>query len=339
MDSLGVTTQQIDGPPPTLPAYEKAAFEINGVYYVIIDRIDRNMLKKLVSLHKDDEVLNSGHDIFTYIIGTQYMIDPRNKTILREPTSTVCDINKMHIWAKPCVSIQEIETKHSNILNELVENYNGLIQTFQTSSEIDETMIGLNSIDQLYYAGEIKYNRSTKTLNVNFLSGTYMAEMIDCANPRDEVRECVTKFFKEKCRPSDEDIEVIIDTSCKTYITHQMTIEQLDTYVNNGLEVYQFNDKKDAENFKNKNLAIARIKSKKGALENQMKNPRMQMTPEVKETKLNEISQFDAEIQRIESLVGTRYVPQTHGGGKTRRRMRTRTRTRRTRRRTRRHKR
>ena len=288
-------------------------FQIDGKYYIIEDtggKIGETSIYKLITLFKDDEFKGSGDNIFTYVIGTEYIINAENKTITRNSISNECDINKMHIWSKPAVSIQEIETKHGIIIQQLVENYNKIINAFKSLSEVDRTLLHDNAIDQVYYAGEMKYENDT--LYVNFLSGTFMFERVDCKNPPIQMIECITNFFRNKLGINN----VIIDTSCETFITEKMMIEQLNNYVNSGIKAYVFDNKNDAMAFKDKKNNIAKHISKKRMNEN--KRPYL-IKNNLPTDNLDKISEeIDMEINKLELINPTRYFPQSYGGRKTR---------------------
>lgn len=309
-ETTGVEPTNIYGNQNYRVSWEKKMFNIDGKYYTIEDtggNIGENKINNLISLFKDEEFKYSGNDIFTYIIGTQYIIDVSNKQMMRHPILNECDINAMHIWSKASVTVQEIETKHGIIIQQLIENYNNIINGFETLN-LDQTVLHDNSVDQIYYAGEMKYEQASDTLYVNFLSGTFMTGKVDCSNPSNQVKECITNFFKNKIGISN----VIIDTSCKTYITKEMTMEQLNQYVNSGIKVYVFNSKNEANEYNNKPMTISRLKAKKIMNDNMLKKfPNNQKY-------INDSREIDEMIHNAESLEATRYYPPSYGGKKNR---------------------
>jgi|LakMenEpi03Aug12_release.lakeMendotaPanAssembly.Ray.scaffolds.fasta_scaffold36944_10 hypothetical protein len=307
MSDLGINASPIDTDESYRVGWQNLLFKIDEKFYAIDDEGGEiSGIKKLVHLLKDDELNGYGGGVFTYIIGTEYIIDVQNKTITRNYLSNMCDINKMHIWLKPASTIQEIESKHGIIMQELVDNYNTIINKFQLSENLDEMLLHDNAIDQLYYAGEILYEQNADTLRLNFLSGTFMSGIIDCSNPPQQVIDCITNFFKNKMNIQN----IIVDTSCKTYINKIMTLDQLNTYVNSGVKAYVFDNLNDAQLYKNKPRDLGKIESKKRIVEAML---RRIPTDEIN---LKNLEDLNAQIATIKAFVPTRYVPQSFGGKK-----------------------
>lgn len=306
-NNLGVNPQEIRG--KNFTGYANTLFKIDDKYYLIEqDANNSEKIHKLITLLKNDEFKGSGNDIFTYIIGTEYKINTSNKTLTRYPTSYECDILNMNLWAKPSVTIQEIESKHGIIIDKLRHNHDIIINELQTSGTLDPTLEHDNSIDQLYYAGEMKYDNDTDTLYINFMSGSFMLDVIDSKNPSQKVIDCVKNFFENKLGITN----VIIDTSGETYITQPMTIEQLNTYVNYGITAYVFDNERDAFLYSNKKKNLSSLYSQKTM------NDRMLSKFPKNESYLKKSEELNSNINRLNSMSATIYVPESSGGRKTR---------------------
>jgi hypothetical protein len=304
-NSLGIIGQNIRNDGQITLGYSHNIFEIDGKIYTV-EETNQDTINRLITIFKNDEFKGSGSGIYTYVIGTQYNINVDDKTITRYEVSENCDIDKMNIWLKKAVTIQEIETKHGTIINNLLNNYNKILDSFQDeSSNLDyTTLYHDNTIDQLYYSGEIKYNQDTNSVDLNFLSGTYMSGIIDCSNPPEQTINCIKQFFSSKLSIDN----VNIDTSCETYITKKMTIDQLNQYVSYGIPVYVFNDAKIANRFKNKDILIAKIKSQLLPLERMFKRFPSNVDTQEK------INNLKKELIELEYLRGEKYYTSSHGG-------------------------
>lgn len=301
ISGLGVRPQNVVD--KTNMRYENLRFNIDGKVYVIKQNSEDNF-DSLVTFFKDDEFKGSGSGTFTYVIGTQFNIDTMLRTITKNEYTPGCDISNMHIWSKKAVTVQEIGSKHGSILDRLIDNYRKIIDNLR-SDNLDMTLMYDNSIDQLYYSGEMKYDLENDTIYVNFLSGTYMTGIIDPLNPPRQTIDCITSFFKNIIGINN----VIVDTSGRTFITETMTIEQLNQYVNNGMEVYVFDNERDADIYNNKSLEIGRKAGRRRNLINIMnKSP----TDKLKQ----EIEQLTNEIAALEAIQAVRYYPKSFSGGK-----------------------
>lgn len=310
-NSLGIIGRNVQDMGRTKVGYAYNKFEIDGKIYMIKET-DQDNIDRLITIFKNDEFKGSGSGIYTYVIGTQFNINVDNKTISRyEITDTnTCDVDKMNIWLKKSVTIQEIESKHATIINNLLNNYDKIVQSFQSDEQnVDPTLYHDNAIDQLYYSGELRYNADNNSVDINFLSGTYMAGIIDCSNPPEQTIKCIKQFFSSKLSIDN----VNIDTSCESYVTQNMTIEQLNQYVNYGIPVYIFHDKKIAQKFSDKNLLMSKLKMQIAQLERTLVRVPSDSTQE----KMNNLKK---ELSELESLTAERYYPSSSGGKYTKRR-------------------
>jgi len=300
MNSIGINLSSLDMESIYVIGYSNTTFKIRDKFYIIKEIIDdKNQINSLITLFKNDEFKGSGNGVFTYVIGTEYNIDLNEKTIKKNELLNICDINKMHLWCKHSSTIQEIETKHAHILKNLKNNFDNIFNELNKYGNVDPTLLHDNSIDQLYYAGEMKYDSNKNELYINFLSGTFMTGILDCKNPPQQTIDYVTFFFKNKIGIDN----LIIDTSCETYITQNMTIEDLNKYVQKGLSVVFFDNKNDAEKYNNKNSEINKLINQRNIQENILKKISNSSSA------MENINKINNKIREYESLQGEPYIP------------------------------
>ena len=308
MTSLGVEAQSVSYPFKDKSGIMKKVFTLENdpKFYVIKKLINETRFNQYVYTYKDEEVPYGPDGIFTYRLGSQCNVDVANKTISRN-LSNDCDLDRMHIWTRPSLTVQEINTKHMNILTDSDSRYDEIINSFNNNIPIDNLTLYNGIIDQIFYAGELHKNGNQAT--INFLSGTYMTGVISCSSPSPEVIECITNFFRKL------NMSCTVDTSCKTLITDPMTREMLDAHIRAGdLEVYVFDSEADASGLDTRELKISRLLGKKAMVERQAARvPSEQLT--------KQLSDLQTEYDRLVSITGTRYVPENmRGGMKSRRR-------------------
>jgi hypothetical protein len=208
--------------------------------------------EKINPLLEDDDIYTGDEGVYTWIIGTKLN---RNLQSDGEPTS--CDVSKLHLWCKKTQSVQEIRTKHADIIYSSISKKN-----------YEEFDVEYNIIDYLLYAGELVLKRMNDKYNIliNFLSGTYMSDVVNAENPSNYTKECVTNVFKkfsEDYGINANDVQIIFDTTLKTNINdeYQMTESLMDQFIHRGAKIYKFENKQEALAVKNKTLNLARLNS------------------------------------------------------------------------------
>ena len=230
-------------------------------FYLILDeRYDLGQINKINTLLKDNEIFGAvitNPTIFTYIIGTQMEYKEPNILVRDDTnppeTNQICDVDKMHIWAKIALSTQEINTKHNSILYDSFINYENIKNSI--IDEIDKTDLFNGVIDRIYYAGELKIDMNGNVI-INFLSGTYMNGRIEATNPPEQTKNCITKFFTDKLGTT----LVTIDDTGETFIDNEMTKDLLNQYVTNiNLQVGVFKNHEDAIKYKFKRSNLYKI--------------------------------------------------------------------------------
>ena len=130
-------------------------FKMDSKYYYIKSVPERSShLDKITYPLSGDEII-AEHGVYVYVI-------------LR--------INEQNIvYAKPTLSIQEIQTKHMELISDIKDK---LEVPFETGPDGSPILY-------LLYAGEMKVEITDEiTVNFNFLSGTYMSERIDPNEPK-----------------------------------------------------------------------------------------------------------------------------------------------------------
>jgi hypothetical protein len=190
-------------------------FQHNGKWYVIYKNCDNmnneviNKISPLFELNKPDNVLQPG--VYTWMITT----DERNTP---------------HLYVKKTLFLQEIQTKHSNIVYDLRNN----------TKEGNE--------GNIYYAGELKIS-DHRELNFNFLSGSYMLGRA-LTEPNEDA---VLKFFTSKFPRYEVTYDKITPGEEKTYITADEFVMDEERFellkrVCPG-NIYEFDNQKDAKTF------------------------------------------------------------------------------------------
>ena len=239
-------------------------------FYLILDeRYDLGQINKINTLLKDNEIFGAvitNPTIFTYIIGTQMEYKEPNILVRDDTnppeTNQICDVDKMHIWAKIALSTQEINTKHNNIIIDSYKIYENINKSIINKEKIDDTDLFNGVIDRIYYAGELAISKDKDNkndikykVNINFLSGTYMAGGgINATNPPEQTINCIKKFFTDKFGATS------VTISHTTFINNIITRHLLDEYIRNAnLQVGVFKKREDAIKYKNKKLDLAKI--------------------------------------------------------------------------------
>ena len=255
--ALGVTPQIIEYPFPKY-GFANRGFVFpndNKAYMITDETFCSRGINKMNPLLKDDEIMGpkvGEETIFTYIIGTE-MVLTEDRMLLRDE-SPITDIRQLHMWSKISFSDQEINTKHSSILNDSERNKQILENA--ECGYIDPVVQFDGVIDRICYAGEIKMDRENNVV-VNFLSGTFMLGNISSSNPPLETVACVTDFLQGLGATS-----VKIDITGKTFIDQKMSPSLLDQYVDVAkLKVAIFHSKENALKYGSKMTNLAKLKS------------------------------------------------------------------------------
>ena len=214
---LSISPAAID--PKITVSIEKNVFEYNNKWYVIYKKCDNmnnqvieNLSPLLVLDNPDNNNLDTG--VYVWVIATD-------------------KDDNIHLYAKKTLFLQEIQTKHNNLVYDLQNNKLPNIR-----------------FNELYYAGELQINNEEelKKLNFNFLSGSYM---LGRTPDTPELREIVLEFFKSKF----PNYETTYDDTNKTFITPE-TFKMDDERFNLLKQVcpgniYVFDNNNDAISFSN----------------------------------------------------------------------------------------
>jgi hypothetical protein len=209
-------------------------------YYVIQIPNENMKIQDLSHTLKNDEILDTGNGIYTYIIGNE--INDMGEEVI-------------HLWCKKVLSVQEINTKHTHI----IESSEKIFLKKQNGIPLTKEELHDGVIDSILYAGEIAV-REGMHISANFLSGSYMLDVVDARNPSTYVIEDITQILKNILRINDD--QITIDTTGKTYINNEdlpMTSELMMNYVCFGAHVYIFESKKNAKKYLEKPIALARL--------------------------------------------------------------------------------
>jgi len=305
---IGINPTKLNYPHPCDSS--EIAFKVircGNKFCCIESDINKYQVDKINPLLVDEEILGNldsrGDSIFTFVIGTSYLVDEHEKKLVSDDTDNngVCDISKMHIWTKNAFSVQEINSKHTSIMLESDHNWNSIDRAFHDDVEIDSVIKTNGVIDKYYYAGEMKINLSQHKISINFLSGTFMMDIIDVSHVSDDIKKCITSFLQNKFRGWT----IEIDETGQTYITQEMTTHMLDYYINHGvIRVKQFDTEEQAKKYANRKMTLVRI---------QMQiNAEKQIIDRFKTDNTPRYLQLVEDYKKLENAPIEEYVPTTN---------------------------
>ena len=184
--------------------------QINDYFYTIRD-VCYNMLNIYNPLLEKESICNLEKGIYTWLI--------------------ISHNGNPGIFLLKTLSIQEIHTKHSNILQKIYELYP------------NETYF-------LHYAGELMKTEDN-TLMMNFASGTYMA-----GNMQNSMRSLyideVTRFIQHICKSPSLNIE-FVDDDTQSFINNEnlkLNMNDLQMYLNCGGHIRRFNSLEECNKYK-----------------------------------------------------------------------------------------
>lgn len=134
-----------------------------------------------------------------------------------------------HIYAKKSESIQEIQSKHINIVREIM----------LSDSVKDVHDCGF----KILYAGEVKVEINKKgrvSLEFNFLSGTFMADRDDMSEGKVADAINITLYYFATIFGRDKIENIRYDGSYQTFITRKMTKDDILNYMSLGANIYRY---------------------------------------------------------------------------------------------------
>jgi hypothetical protein len=247
---------QAETPPVTAISYNLFQLKDSDNFY-LIEMSDTTTLRN-IDLLKDGELFTEDDGLFTWVIGTQL-----NDDMTSNGKPIYCNARDLHLWAKKTTSIQEIATKHNHIIEASLLNKEKILS--QSIENEDDLSVALSDgvIDYILYAGEMRKqtvhrdNKMYCTLTINFISGTYMKDLLDVNNPSDIVRQCVSNVLMNIAQSESYSMPIELnlqfDTTGLTFINTEfgMTRDLLERYISRGAQVYEFPNKKIALEFKN----------------------------------------------------------------------------------------
>jgi hypothetical protein len=241
------------------PVVEKnCAMAENGKFYRInLDKLDKKRFQIQNPLRTDNNINTARDGIYVYIIAT-------NKTDEIK--------GKYHIYSLRTLSIHEVKSKHTHLLNSVKLK---------------------KGIKNLYYAGEFK--KKGKKVEFNFASGTYMVGHVDNILTEDDIErniphiEFVKRLFAEYGLTAKITINSLINST-----NLALTMSQLNELVEYGVEVIEYDTKKECMDYINYPFQVLKAEmthknqltvfNKYGNREKQLP-PQLILPPEPKEGK------------------------------------------------------
>jgi hypothetical protein len=231
--------------------------------FYLIEIENKLEFNQMISLLKDSDIFTEEDGIFTWIIGTQL-----NNNLTSNGPPTSCNPSDLHLWSKKVSSIQEIRTKHIDIILSSLSNKNIISSRDADQDDIKDALYD-GVIDYILYAGELRKKTIRQngmeycSLTINFLSGTFMDGVVDAENPSEYTKRCIENIFTNIAREDQIDLNVNVqfDTSVKTFINdeYKMTRPLLEEFMHRGAKVYKFSNKADMLAVKNKAMNIVRL--------------------------------------------------------------------------------
>lgn len=202
-------------------AIEKQCAKIgNKFYHFEMSDEKQQCLREKIPLVWNNDIIKTSDGVYTWFIFT----DKKGKS---------------HFVAKKALTIQEISTKHSNIISDILDN-----------------------LETIHYAGE--FNKRCNSIDINFLSGTYMAasfENLSATDVIDTKNEAVT-FLNKKF----EGLLVFTDQDkADTFITAKNIIytrENIELLLDCGAIIKQFETGMLCRKYKNLHIDRMRAESK-----------------------------------------------------------------------------
>jgi hypothetical protein len=197
-----ISPQEVDTTYSQMGA-EQNIIKVDGIYYYIKSTPKRSpFIDKITYILEGDELI-SEPGVYTYII----VKNPKN--------------NKPILFSKRVISLQEIQTKHNDLLSDLYDK------------------LGLD-ITSLYYAGEmlLEMKGDTIFLKFNYLSGTYMQGIIDPDDPKQNV-EVVIEILQHELKYPNIIYEYI--PGLQTFITSHrvpLTLSIIQDLLHAGADIY-----------------------------------------------------------------------------------------------------
>jgi hypothetical protein len=201
----------------------------NGKYYYIeTNNLDAKKLYTYQPIRKDRKIIKSRDGVYAYIIASTEEEQAKNKA---------------HIYAIRTLTVHEIKTKHTHLVNRLSK---------------PSTKSNGKGIRYLHYAGE--FLKEGDQITFNFMSGTYMAENVPLIKTDEDVENNVQHIdsaktvFRTNGMPNTQFTkESLID---KSHLT--LRIEDIDLLIKYGAEVYEYDDRRDCDYRNNYKGLLAR---------------------------------------------------------------------------------
>ena len=182
---------------------EQNVVKIDGNYYYFKSMSKRSpFIDKITYILQGDELI-SEPGVYVY-------------AIVGNPTN-----NEPMLFSKRVVSPQEIQTKHNDLLTDI------------------HLELGLD-IKLLFYAGEmiVEMHGDLITLKFNYLSGTYMKDIIDPDDPKENV-PFVIDILKSELKTTNIIYEYV--PGLQTFITSQrvpLTLSIIQDLLHSGANIY-----------------------------------------------------------------------------------------------------
>ena len=176
-------------------------------FRVDIPHLENPRISKMDDLLVDDEII-ADPGVYCWVLGE-----------ITNPGET-------HIYAKKSGTIQEIQSKHANIVREVM---------------LSDEVKGVHECGfKILYAGELRVEinkRGLVSLEFNFLSGTFMADREDIIKGHVADAIDITLYYFATIFKTNR---IKYDGSYKTFVTRKMTKDDILNYMALGANIYRF---------------------------------------------------------------------------------------------------
>jgi hypothetical protein len=190
---------------------------------------------------KDFKIEKPGKDTEYFRIDIPHLENPRisemnslleGDEIIAEPgvycwvLGEITNPGETHIYAKKSESIQEIQSKHANIVREVM---------------LSDEVKGVHECGfKILYAGELRVEinkRGRVSLEFNFLSGTFMADRDDMSEGKvADAINITLYYFANIFHPE----RIKYNGTYQTFVTRKMTKDDILNYMELGANIYRY---------------------------------------------------------------------------------------------------
>jgi hypothetical protein len=212
MESPFTINQPIELPPNSNMGIQKQCSELNGkFYYIELKHTLNDCLAERIRMLQNEEIVSASNGVYVWIIA-------------KLPNG-----DDFGFFAIKTLTVHEISTKHTQLIFRIKEKY--------------------GICDNLIIHGAGEFIKSNSKIDVNFLSGSYMADIISSMTPeqKTQVQQEISDAILEKTENKlGLDISIFSPPN-DTFITNenlQFNYEDFILFIECGATITEYNTKK-----------------------------------------------------------------------------------------------